>query len=200
VRLRVIRLVLLAIVASALVACGGGSANQHETYYGIRLENLPKHKVWKMNWLEAAPGAMVVQVKRLEVGPDGWKARVGFRNISKRTIIMPTGGQRSPVDFGLGVFISSLSPRLEDAGNYLIYAKRITPLMPTQLKPGQSWNGTFASPQPPRASRYLRLVFGVFFWDQPVPKGRAPFFLWVTSHGVQAPPPQGAAAVTTTSG
>lgn len=180
--------------AALLAGCGGSGPKVFPTYHGIRLDNLPKHKVFTMNWLEAAPDSMIVQVKRLEVGPTGWSAKVGFRNISKDTIIMPTGGQSSPVDFGLGVFISSLSPRLEDAGNYISYVKKVTPLMPPALKPGEAWNGTFSSPEPPRAGRYLRLVFGVFFWKVPVPAGKAPYFLWVTQHGVQAPPRQGAEA------
>ena len=183
-----------------LAACGPGGpgAAHYETYYGIKLENLPKHRVWHLNWLEGQPGAMTFRVKRLEVGPHGWSADVGFRNVSTQTITLPTGGDRSPIDFGLGVFINSLSPRIEDPGNYLVYAKRFAPALPKALAPGESWSGRMSSPQPPRALRYLRLVFGVFFYKPPAPKGHPPYFLWVTSHGVQAPPPQGAAAVTTT--
>jgi len=190
----VIGFALLAMLAFPLAACGGGSSTSFKTYYGIRLENLPKHKVYRLNWLEGQPGAMSFRIKRLEVGPRGWSADVGFRNISKQSIRLPTGGQQSPIDFGLGVFINSLSPRIEDPGNYLVYAKKFAPALPKVLEPGQSWHGTMSSPQPPRASRYLRLVFGVFFYARPVPKGQPPFFLWVTSHGVQAPPRQGAAA------
>jgi hypothetical protein len=199
VRRRLTRVVPAAAVALTLAGCGGGpSAEHYATYYGIKLENLPQRRVWNPNWVETAPRAMVFRVKRLEIGPHGWSARVAFENISKQTIELPTGGQASPVDFGLGVFVNALSPRLEDAGNYIVYAKKFVPPLPKELKPGERWEGEFSSPQPPRAQRYVRPVFGVYFWKKPIPAGMSPYFLWVTSHGVQAPPPQGAAAVTTT--
>ena len=188
-----IRFVLLAVLATLPASCGS-SASNFKTYYGIKLQNLPQHRVYNMNWIEAQPNAMIVQVKQVVIGPHGWSAKVGFKNISKDLIILPTGGQKSPVDFGIGVFIDSLSPRIEDPGNYIVYVKKVRPIFPQVLKPGQTWNGTFTSPQPPRANRYIRLVFGVFFFSQPVPKGDPPYFLFVTTHGLHAPPPQGAAA------
>jgi len=197
-----IRAVLLAALASALVACGPDTtAPKHATYHGIRVENLPKHAFANLGWVESAPGTMLLRVSRLEIWPHGWKAWVSFTNISNQNILLPKGGPASPIDFGLGVFTGINSPRLEDPGNYLIYADTITPKLPRLLKPGQRWSGTWESATPPRAKRILRLVFGVFFWQGRPPAGRAPFFLPVTQHAERAPPPigkAGAAALTTT--
>ena len=189
-----IRGILLLSLVLGVSACGSQTPAGHKTYYGIWVENLPKQRTSTVDWTDTTPGALVTHVTRLEIGPRGWKAAVSFKNIGSRAIDLPKGGKREPIDFGLGVFIDQFSPRIEDPGNYLIYATTIAPKLPRTLKPGESWQGTFSSPQPPRASRFVRLVFGVFFWRPPVPPNFAPFFLVVSQHGVQAPPPQGAAA------
>ena len=190
----VTRAVLSLSVVLAVSACGSSTPAGHKTYYGIWVENLPKQRTYTVDWTDTTPGALVTHVTHLEIGPRGWNATASFKNIGRRPIDLPKGGKREPVDFGLGVFIDRFSPRIEDPGNYLIYAKTITPKMPRTLNPGESWRGTFASPQPPRASRYVRVVFGVFFLQPPVPPNFAPYFLVLTQNGVQAPPPQGVAA------
>ncbi|MHB8643066.1 MAG: hypothetical protein ACYDA3_09310 [Gaiellaceae bacterium] len=197
VRSIVTRVALLLLLVFLVSACGRSSTPPgHKTYFGIWAQNLPKQRTYQVNWTETTPQALTVRVTRLEIGPHGWTATLGFKNISSRPIDLPQGGKREPKDFGLGVFVDQFSPRIEDPGNYLVYATTIAPQLPRTLQPGQSWQGTFSSPQPPRASRYVRLVLGVFFWRQPVPASFAPYFLVVTQHGVQAPPPQGVAAAT----
>jgi hypothetical protein len=201
---RVVRLLLLlAPLAAGLAACGG-STPTHQAKYGIFVENLPKHRVLQLNWTESARDLkgndlMTFQVKTLEVGPNGWKAKVSFRNASTKTILLPKGGPRSPQSWGLGVFTSATSQRVEDQGNYEIKTKAIEPALPADLKPGQSWSGVFSAPEPPRARRWLHLVFGVFFWKGKPPAGLGPYFLWITTHPLRAPPPQGIAATVSTS-
>jgi hypothetical protein len=183
------------LVAGALAACTDTSVPKHESRHGIWIENLPKHRVFRLNWTERASfegvKMMTFEVKTLEVGPDGWKARVSFRNDSPKTILLPKGGARSPKSWGLGVFTSAVSARVEDQGNYEIKAETIEPALPRELKPGQSWSGTFAAAEPPRAKRWLHVVFGVFFWKGAPPPGLGPYFLWITTHPLRAPPPQG---------
>jgi hypothetical protein len=185
---------MLAPLALVLASCGS-SVRKHETKFGIYVENLPKHRVHNLNWTERAIfdgyKMMTFRVKTLQVGPDGWRAVVSFRNDSTKTILLPKGGARSPKSWGLGVFLSATSTRVEDEGNYEIKPTTIEPPLPKELKPGQSWSGTFSSPEPPRSRRWLRLVFGVFFWKGKPPPGFGAYFLWITSHQVQAPPPVG---------
>jgi hypothetical protein len=191
------RVALLLSLALLLSACGGSSTPPgHKTYFGIWVENLPKQRTYNVDWTDTTPNALVTHVSRLEIGPHGWKMSATMKNIGTRPIDLPKGGKREPKDFGLGVFIDRFSPRIEDPGNYLLYATTIAPRLPRSLNPGESWRGTFSSAQPPRASRYVRPVFGVFFLRPPVPPNFAPFFLVVSQFGVQAPTPQGVAAAT----
>jgi hypothetical protein len=192
----VARLLLLAPLALVLAACGGSSVPKHETKFGIYVENLPKHRVSNLNWTERASSLsgfkmMTFHVKRLEVGPNGWTATVSFRNDSTKTILLPKGGPQSPKSWGLGVFLSATSQRVEEQGNYEIKAAKIEPSLPKELKPGASWSGTFSAPEPPRAKRWLHLVFGVFFWKGTPPPGVGAYFLWITTHQLRAPPPVG---------
>ena len=194
----VARLALLsALVLPLFAACTDTSVPHHESYRGIYVENLPKHRVFKLNWVEHFPtNLMTFHVRTLDVGPRGWKAAVSFRNNSTRTLTLAKGGKHSPKDWGLGVLTDVLSPRIEDPGNYLIKA-RVTPALPRALRPGESWSGTFSSLQPPRNRRTLRLVFGTFFWRPKPPPGLGPYFVWVTDHFVRAPGPQGLPVTTT---
>jgi hypothetical protein len=190
------RLALFAALVPLVAACGNTPAPK--TYYGIYVKNLPKHRLYRLNWVERTPLNLVTfRVTSLDVGPTGWKATVSFTNTSRYALKLPTGGAQSPKSFGLGVFTDALSPRVEDAGNYLIKAE-ISPPLPTILRPGRSWTSTFSSPDPPRAQRVLRLVFGTFFFHGKPPPGAPPFFAWVTSQYVVSPPPQGVLATTTT--
>lgn len=191
------RLVLVLLLGIVVAGCGhGGSEANRGTKFGIWIQNLPKHHVYELNWVERTPRNLALfRVKRLEVGPDGWTATVSFSNTSRQALKLPTGGLRSPKNWGLGVFTTVLSPRIENPGNYLIHA-HVTPPLPHVLEPGATWSGTFSSPRPPRSLRYLRVVFGTFFWVGKPPSGLAPFFVWVTSHGVPAPAPQGITATT----
>lgn len=183
------------LLAVGLPACGS-SIPKHESKFGIYVENLPKHRLFRLNWTERARDLngnelMTFRVRTLEVGPNGWKAKVWFRNDSTKTILLPKGGGRSPRSWGLGVFTSAVSARVEDAGNYEIRTKTIEPAMPAALAPGESWSGVFASPEPPRSRRWLHVVFGVFFWKGRPPPGLGAYFVWITTHPLRAPPPQG---------
>jgi hypothetical protein len=199
----VVRLLPLALLSAGLAACGG-STPKHESKFGIYVENLPKHRSFRLNWTENARDLggnklMTFHVKTLEVGPNGWSAQVSFRNVSTRTIVLPKGGPSSPKSWGLGVFTNAASQRVEDQGNYEIKTKTIAPPLPAELKPGQSWSGAFGASEPPRARRWLHLVFGVFFWKGKPPPGLGAYFLWITTHQLRAPPPQGVTPAMSTS-
>ena len=194
---------LSALAVPLLAACTNTSVPHHEVRHGIFVENLPKHRVFKLNWVEPFMSVeqtpkrlMTFGVKSLEVGPNGWRATVSFRNDSAETLTLATGGKQSPKDWGLGVFTDIFSPRIEDPGNYLI-AARVAPALPKSVRRGESWSGTFSSPVPPRNSRALRLVFGTFFWHPKPPPGLGPYFVYVTANFVRAPGPQGLPTATT---
>jgi hypothetical protein len=70
----------------------------------------------------------------------------------------------------------------------------VKPGFPRELAPGQSWNGTMTSDEPPRNKRWLRVLFGAFFWKGKPPYGLLPFFVWQTTRTVQAPGPVGTPA------
>jgi len=190
----------LTAVAFAVSGCGSSSAQQ-KTYHGIYVQNLPKQTTFRLNWVEPVHyGSLKLatfRVKELRVGPHGWTASVSFSNDSKQTFRLPTGGTRSPRNWGLGVFTDEFSSRIEDPGNYVIKCK-VAPALPKALLPGESWSGTFSSPTPPRSRRVVRVLFGTFFWEgKPPPGPLGPFFVWLTTDFVHAPEPQGTAATAT---
>jgi len=187
--------------ALAFVVAGCGHAPRQSVYHGIYVQNLPKQTTFHTNWIEpvhyGSSKYATFRVKELRVGPRGWSALVSFRNDSGQTLRLPTGGTRSPRDWGVGVFTDGTSTRIEDPGNYLIRADHVEPALPKALRPGASWSGRFSSPNPPRSRRVLRVLFGTFFWAGKPPAGFfGRFFVWVTTDFVHAPGPQGKAAAT----
>jgi hypothetical protein len=161
--------------------------------HGVRCENLPQRKVYSVNWVERAPqGAAVFRVRRIEVGASGWKIRASVTNGAPKPFTFPKGTPTSPVSFGLGVFSTRLPRRVEDPGNYLLRPMKVEPPFPAELAPGESWSGTMSSTVPPRPRRWLRVLFGVFFWKgKPPLPDYGPYFAWQTNHTVEAPPPRG---------
>jgi hypothetical protein len=184
-------------LAVLLAGCGGGSAKECVSH-GIKCENLPKHTVFRVNWNEkaAVDGKPIAtfRVKSIEVGPNGYKIVASFTNTSPSVLRLPAGTASSPNDFGLGVFVSALPQRIEQAGNYLLKAQQIRPALPATIAPGRTWSGTMTSDNPPRSDRSLRVLFGVFFWKGKPPYGLGPYFLWQTNHQVRSPGPVGHAA------
>jgi hypothetical protein len=188
----------LGVIASLAVACvstGCGSEPPCRRQ-GILCENLPQPKTFRLNWVERAPnGAAVFRVRRITVGAQGWTLTASVTNGSPSTFTFPKGGLRSPISFGLGVFTTQLPRRVEDPGNYLLRPKTVQPPFPEALGPGETWSGTMTSAVPPRPQRWLRVLFGVFFWEgKPPYEDYGPFFAWQTSHAVQMPPKRGADA------
>jgi hypothetical protein len=135
------------------------------------------------------PPVLVFRVKSIEVGPKGFTIAASFTNRTDRVLALPKGTQRSPRNFGLGVFTDAVSVRVEDPGQYFVKATRFDPKLPRTLSAGQTWSGTMSGGDPPRARRWLRVVFGVFFWKGKPPAGFGPFFAYATTHNVRAPAP-----------
>jgi hypothetical protein len=181
----------LALVLSP--GCGGGE--KLCLRHGVRCENLPQRKVYSLDWIERTPrGAAVFRVRRIEVGANGWKVRASVTNGAPRTFRFPTGGPRSPISFGLGVFNGPLPRRVEEAGNYLLRPQKVEPPFPAELAPGKTWRGTMSSSVAPRPRRWLRVLFGVFFWKGKAPYDLGPYFAWQTGNTVQAPSARGPGA------
>jgi hypothetical protein len=183
---------LLVLLAAASISAGCGSEPPC-LRQGILCENLPQTKSYSVTWVERAPqNAAIFRVRKITVGAHGWTIDASITNGSPSTFTFPTGGLRSPISFGLGVFTTLLARRVEDPGNYLLRPRAVQPPFPAELGPGATWRGQMSSPVPPRPNRWLRVLFGVFFW-----KGKPPYedygkyFAWQTAHTVQAPPPRG---------
>ena len=180
-----------------LVAGCGSGTKQRCVSHGIYCENLPRHEVLRVGWIENvslgnAPPVLVFRVRSIEVGPKGFTIATSFTNRSRQALRLPTGTMRSPKNFGLGVYTDAVSVRIEDPGQYLLHATRFSPALPRMLGAGETWSGTMSGNVPPRARRWLRVVFGVFFWRGKPPAGFGPFFAYATSHNVRAPGPIGA--------
>lgn len=183
-----------AIVLLLLTGCGG--AKKQCVSHGIFCENLPKHRVFRVGWVENvslgnAPPVLTFRVRTIDVGPNGFTVAASFTNRSQRPLALPTGVERSQKNFGLGVLTDQMSVRIEDPGQYLVKATRFTPSLPKVLEPGHTWSGTMHSSIPPRSLRWLRVLFGVFFWRGKPPPGFGPFFAYATTHNVRAPGPVG---------
>ena len=179
----------LLFASSVSAGCGGEEPCRR---HGVLCENLPRTKVYRLKWVERAPnGVAVFRVRRISVGAHGWTIRGSVTNGAPKTFTFPKGGPRSPISFGLGVFTTRLPRRVEDPGNYLLKAQTVQPPFPEELRPGETWSGTMASTVPPRANRWLRVLFGVFFWKGEPPYDFEPYFAWQTNHTVPVPPPRG---------
>jgi hypothetical protein len=183
---------LLAVLATSSISAGCGSTRLCHRQ-GILCENLPQTKAYTVSWVERAPqDAAIFRVRKITVGAHGWTIEASVENGSPSTFTFPTGGARSPISFGLGVFTTQLPRRVEDPGNYLLRPRTVEPPFPAKLGPGQKWSGTMSSPVPPRPNRWLRVLFGVFFWEgKPPYPDYGKYFAWQTSGAVQAPPPRG---------
>ena len=178
-----------------LAGCGGGSTARCVSH-GIYCENLPRQQVLHVGWnepiaLDGHSPVLVFRVRSIEVGSKGFKVATSFTNRTKQALKLPAGTQQSPRNFGLGVFTDAVSVRIEDPGQYLVRATRFDPPLPKVLEPGQTWSGTMSGSEPPRSRRWLRVVYGVFFWRGKPPTGFGPFFAYATSHNVRAPAPVG---------
>jgi hypothetical protein len=179
-----------------LLASCGGSGKARCVAHGIYCNNLPEHKVLRVGWVEnvslgSAPPVLTFRVRTIDVGPKGFAVAASFTNRSQRPLGFPKGTQQSPKNFGLGVFTDAVSVRVEDPGQYLLKATRFTPSLPRVLEPGRTWSGTMSASDPPRNNRWLRVVFGVFFWRGKPPAGFGPYFAYATTHNVRAPGPVG---------
>jgi hypothetical protein len=177
-----------------LAGCGGGT--KRCVSHGIYCDNLPKHKVLRVRWNEpialgSKPPVLVFRVRSVEVGEQGFTIAASFTNRTKQALALPKGTPRSPRQFGLGVYTDAVTVRVEDPGQYLLKANRFEPALPKVLEAGQTWSGTMSGDTPPRSGRWLRVVFGVFFWRGKPPEGFGPFFAYATSHNVRAPSPVG---------
>ena len=125
------------------------------------------------------------------MGANGWMIAASVTNRAPKAFTFPTGGPRSPLSFGLGVFTTEFQAPVEDPGNYLLKPTTVEPPFPAQLGPGETWRGTMKGTVPPRANRWLRVLFGVFFWKGKPPYDFGRYFAWETGHTVKMPPPRG---------
>jgi len=139
-----------------------------------------------LDWSEAqGPKGerLVFGVKRFQILPNGWRARVSLENDSRVAFSM----DRSLRAFGLMLFPSGVHSDLaarirEQALPTMRPALTYDPDLPSTLDPHATWKGTISARGALVAGSWVRFVFGYF-----KPLGKAPSefsgdFSWITDH------------------
>jgi hypothetical protein len=162
------RIALLSIV---LAGCGGTSELHPSARQTLRL-----------NWHESDAG-LTTTVRSIAVTANGWRVEASVTNRRPDALDVLSLHRMHATRFGL---IVSRRRELPRTGRFAdlrtpFFATRATPPVPTTLRPGESWRGSFSGPGRPPRGVFLRVTFGRF-----VPPGRlADAFALVSRHVVR---------------
>lgn len=149
---------LFAITAAALILAPAASARTFQLGWNERFE-------------VAGQPVMSFKVASLTISKSGWSARVSFRNLTAKPVLIRNrfallhARQRSTRAFGR------------------LAARSLRPRMPSRLAPRSAWSGTLSG----KGAAALRGVFVRVHFDEFVGHlrlGRARFG-WVTDHAVR---------------
>jgi len=130
---------------------------------------------------------IVFTVDRLQVMPNGWKARVGIANHTSSAY--DVGDPKATIDRSYGLMLlSSNSERELDERNAdhtlppVREASRIYPSLPKVLESGDTWEGTISARGPLVARSWVRVVFGPLVVVGKPPDGVPKVIVWITDH------------------
>ena len=152
------RTLVLGAVAAAAPATAASAGQQRV----IRL-------AWNERALDQDKTVMTFQVRTLTIVGSRWTIDGSFRNTSKVRL-------RVRQEFALLYGQARTSVK----GLKVLRAKSFRPALPTTLRPGQSWRGTFSGTGATALPKnYIRVQFS-FFVGRAV-SGR-PGFGWITDH------------------
>jgi hypothetical protein len=122
-------------------------------------------------------------VKRFQVLPNGWRARISLANESK----VAFGIDPSRRSFGLMLFASGKHRDLEARNRAQTLptvrtALAFDPELPTTLDPHATWTGTISAHGALVAGSWVRFVFGWLDVIGRAPDAFPPHLLWITDH------------------
>jgi hypothetical protein len=143
-----------------------------------------------LNWHEA-PGpsgaTLVVEVRRLVVRPNGWSVTASVKNDTR--VAMTIGRPHHPgeTEFGVLLLASSKARAVETAGPG-VFASHFAPRLPSVLRPGEAWSGTFSGRGRLSTARYVRVELGRLTTVGPAQPGVPWRFRYITDHVVRVAP------------
>ena len=147
-----------------------------------------------LDWVEStgSPNArLVFRVQRFSVTQGGWNAHVSVTNDTKATFAIDGVSEPFRHAFGLMLFRTGSHDELERRNaDYTLPVLReamtFEPALPKSLGPSVTWSGTLSSRGALPSGAWVRLVFGVFTPEGPMPAGLAPagnaVVTWITDH------------------
>jgi hypothetical protein len=153
-----------ALSAAVLLAGCGGSAHQRA-----------HAQVARVNWTESADphnllgGPIVFRVRTIRLGPHGWTVGAAVTNETKEPLRIVYGHEPAGSN-AFGIRVGEAPGR----------ALEFHPPVPTLLRPGEGWSGTFSGPDTLAAGELVRVQFGQFG------TAHADRFTWVTDHAYRA--------------
>jgi hypothetical protein len=127
--------------------------------------------VVKLNWHENANGHLSFVVRSIDFTKSGWTVDTTFTNTSKQTI-------RIGNTYGLLLLTTKSASQAALAKGQALPAGIFSKPLPVELKPGESWNGTFSGAGTPPHGVYVRVIYGRFTGGFAGTKG----WYWVTDH------------------
>ncbi len=156
-------------------SCWAASAVAILAGCGASATKSPHEQVAHVNWTESGDphnllgGPLVFEVRTLRIGPKGWSVEGSVANRTTQPLRIvyahePAGHNA----FGIAVLHGT---ELASAR-----ATRLEPPVPTLLRPGEAWRGTFSGPDTLAPGVLVHVEFGQFGTPH------ADRFTWVTDH------------------
>jgi hypothetical protein len=142
-----------------------------------------------LNWHEApgpAGARMIVDVRTLVVGTNGWSVTAAVKNDTHVTMTVGRPHHQGETEFGLLV-LGSGKPSAVDAAGPGVFATRVVPRAPVVLDPREKWSGTFSGPGRLSTGRYVRVELGRFTTVGPPQRGVPWRFRYITDHVLRLP-------------
>jgi hypothetical protein len=144
----------------------------------------PQHL--RLGWRESYPSKgerLRFAVDELTVRTDGWSARIGVTNATRRTFEL--GVNRPQLSFGLMLFETGELEELEQANREgrlpsARLATTIEPPPPDLLAPGVTWRATLSGPGALADGSWVRVSFGPLRVVGDPPEGMQSIVFWIT--------------------
>jgi hypothetical protein len=144
----------------------------------------------RLDWRERYPSAkpaLVFGVSRFTVTQEGWSAAISVENTSSTSWTMGDPRDAAERQFGVLLFpnddLDELEQRSRDGDVPAVrVAASYSPRLPTELRPGETWNGTIAAPGALAGGLWVRLSFGPFASVGDPPPGAQTPVVWFTDH------------------
>ena len=149
-------------------------------------ELLTKNRSWTQLPQMSEEGGILVTIRRITVGPNGWTVAATIVNKTDATLTVHKGTPmvEGVADTGSGGFSLQYRARAPFL-NAALPARAYQPALPPLLPQGARWTGTFAGAGTLRPGTELHVGVGIF---RGVPKERDPYgFTLVTTRSFRSP-------------